>query len=323
MTTMRLRHSRAPALLGATLLAAACSDSAACDTHNPLMPVCPVAAPALADESVVFNSNRDGDLEVYVMNADGTRQVRLTHNPGEDVAPSWSPDRRQILFASVRGGLARQLYVMNADGSDVRQLTNQPGTPGFADWSPDGQRIAFHAARGDTNWDIWVINADGTDPRRVLTTGSGQRPRWSPDGQRLLFSWHQHNGGSLSWTQIAVINADGTGLTPLSVPHLHATGGAWSPDGRHIAFSVMVAANDNLHGMLQLAIMNADGTGVRVLGTNTMSATDVAWSRTSGRIYFSSDLSGFREIYSILPDGTDLRRLTGLPYSSDLLPRVW
>jgi Tol biopolymer transport system component len=73
---------------------------------------------------------------------------------------------------------------------------------------------------------------------------------------------------------------------------------------------------------MRLAIMNADGTGLRLLGRNTLGALDVEWSATSGRIYFASSITGFDQVFSIRPDGTDLRRLTGLPYSSDNLPRV-
>jgi TolB protein len=318
--------SRVPRMLRAlpvtiALLLLACGDDGACDTHNPLMPVCAPPAPALVIEPVVFTSSRDGRAEVYVMNADGSRQVRLTDNGGEDSAPAWSPDGARIVWASVRGGVARQLYTMNRDGSDVRRLTNQAGTPAFADWSPDGTRIAYHAARGDGNWDIWMINADGTEPRRLTTSGSGQRPRWSPDGRRIAYTYH-HVGGTLSWAQIAVMNADGSDLTILGDPGLQSLHAAWSPDGGQLAFSIWEQVNGGLNGMMRLAIMNADGTGLRLLGRNTLGALDVDWSATSGRVYFASSMTGFNQVFSIRPDGTDLRRLTGLAYSSNTLPRV-
>jgi Tol biopolymer transport system component len=304
-----------------SVLLLGCDDDVTCDTRNPLMPVCTPPAPVLMDEPVVFTSTRDGRSEVYVMNADGRRQVRLTDNPGEDTAPAWSPDGARVVWASARGGVARQLHTMNSDGSDVRRLTNQPGTPGWPDWSPDGARIAYHAARGDANWDIWVINADGTEPRRLTTSGSGQRPRWSPDGRRIAYIYH-HVGGTLAQSQIAVMNADGSGLTVLGGPHLQSRHAAWSPDGRQLAFSTYQQANGGLMGTMRLAIMNADGTGLRVFGMNTLEASDIDWSATSGRIYFASMMTGFNQVFSIRPDGTDLRRLTGLSYSSNTLPRV-
>jgi TolB protein len=317
------RFTRNVCALPATvvLLLLGCGDDTACDTHNPLMPVCAPPAPALVEERVVFTSTRDGRREIYVMNADGSRQVRLTDNAGDDVAPTWSPDGTRIVWTSSRGGSALQLFTMSRDGSDIRQLTNQPGATAFADWSPDGRRIAYHAPRGDGNWDIWVINADGTEPRRLTTSGSGQRPRWSPDGQRIAYTYH-HVGGTLSWAQIAVMNADGSGLSILGGPELQSLHAAWSPDGRQLAFSIWEQENGGLNGMMRLAIMNADGTGLRLLGRNTLGALDVEWSATSGRIYFASSITGFDQVFSIRPDGADLRRLTGLPLTSNILPRA-
>jgi Tol biopolymer transport system component len=315
-----LRKARALPVTTALLLLA-CGGDGACDTHNPLMPVCAPPVPALVEEPVVFTSTRDGRPEIYAMHADGSRQVRLTDNAGEDSAPAWSPDGTRIVWASARGGVARQLYTMNSDGRDVRRLTNQPGTPGWPDWSPDGARIAYHAARGDGSWDIWVINADGTEPRRLTTSGSGQRPRWSPDGRRIAYTYH-HVGGTLSWAQIAVMNADGSDLTILGDPGLQSLHAAWSPDGRQLAFSIWDQVNGGLLGSMRLAIMNDDGTGLRLLGMNTLGASDIDWSGASGRIYFASGMTGFNQVFSIRPDGRDLQRLTGLAYSSNTLPRV-
>jgi dipeptidyl aminopeptidase/acylaminoacyl peptidase len=324
MTTAPRRRVLAVLAAAAPALLLACDDDDRCDTRNPLMPVCAAVAPPLASERVAFSSDRDdpgGPLDIYAMNADGSGVVRLTANPGLDWSPSWSPDGSRIVWSSVQPGAARQLYTMNADGSDVRQLTNQPGTPGFPHWSPDGARIAYHVGRGDGNWDIWVIGADGTAPTRLTTAGSGQRPRWSPDGQRILYTSH-HQGGTLNFAQITVMNADGSAPVILAGPELQARHADWSPDGRQIAFSIWEQMNGGLQGMMRLAIMNADGTGVRVLGLNTMGVNDIAWSRTTGRIYFASWMTGFNQLYSVRPDGTDLRRLTGLPFTDNALPGV-
>ena len=86
------------------------------------------AVGAVAQEStdgtkIAFVSNRDGNYEIYVMNSDGTGQTRLTHDPGEDTWPVWSPDGRRIAFASDRDG-NYEIYVMNADGTNQTRLTN-------------------------------------------------------------------------------------------------------------------------------------------------------------------------------------------------------
>jgi TolB protein len=68
--------------------------------------------------------------------------TRVTNDPAFDDRPWWSPDSKQFVFGSSRGG-SMQLYVMNADGRALRQLTRQPGSSGRPSWSPDGTRIVY------------------------------------------------------------------------------------------------------------------------------------------------------------------------------------
>ena len=71
---------------------------------------------------IAFTSDRDGIPKIYVMNADGTNQTRITDNPASDEAPAWSPDGSKIAFTSDRDGNP-EIYVMNADGTDQTRLT--------------------------------------------------------------------------------------------------------------------------------------------------------------------------------------------------------
>ena len=80
-------------------------------------------------------SGRDGNDEIYVMNADGTRQTRLTINPASDWFPAWSADGAKIAFSSFRDGY-EQIYVMSADGSGLTRLTNNVGNDTSPAWSP-------------------------------------------------------------------------------------------------------------------------------------------------------------------------------------------
>jgi Tol biopolymer transport system component len=84
---------------------------------------------------IAFQSSRDGNYEIYVMNADGTEQTRLTDNSARDMNPSWSPDGRKIAFHSRRDG-NNEIYIMNADGSEQRNLTNNPAHDWLPSWSP-------------------------------------------------------------------------------------------------------------------------------------------------------------------------------------------
>src|SRR3989442_10169060 len=97
---------------------------AACERVQP--PVAPAPLDAFTSQSgsgrIAFVSNRDGNTEIYVKNADGTGLTRLTNNPAVDDYPAWSPDGSRIAFTSTRDG-HYNIYVMNADGTGVTRLT--------------------------------------------------------------------------------------------------------------------------------------------------------------------------------------------------------
>src|SRR5436309_15580142 len=111
-----------------------------------------------AGGQIAFMSLRDGNWEIYLMNADGSGFWNLTGNPADDGSPAWSPDGSRIAFATNRDG-NWEIYVVNADGSGAVNLTNDPGSDEHTAWSPDGAKIAFEANR-DGNREIYVMNAD-------------------------------------------------------------------------------------------------------------------------------------------------------------------
>ncbi|HEX3053506.1 MAG TPA: hypothetical protein VHP83_22800 [Aggregatilineaceae bacterium] len=138
---------------------------------------------------ICFVSDRDGNLEIYVMNADGSNLRRLTFDPAKDEDPDWSPDGTQIVFSSFRTG-SHDIFVMNDDGTGVINLTPDSTAGDFSPvWSPDGTRIAFSRTI-TSGYDLWVMNADGTNLVK-LVDGNGTTynlfPTWSPDGQRIAF----------------------------------------------------------------------------------------------------------------------------------------
>ena len=138
-------------------------------------------------EHIVFSSWRDGNHEIYVMDADdGGNLQNLTNNPADDEYPSWSPDGEHIAFVSDRDR-NDEIYVMDADdGGNLQNLTNNPADDEYPSWSPDGERIAFVSDR-DGNFrffHIYVMEVDGQNPQKLT---HGIKPSWSPDGERIAF----------------------------------------------------------------------------------------------------------------------------------------
>ncbi len=133
---------------------------------------------------IAFSSYRNGNfnLDIYVMNADGSNPVRLTTNSADDFSPAWSPDGSKIAFSSMRDGNG-EIYLMNADGSNQVNITNFPaGSDGGATWSPDGSKIAFSRLENFFNSfsELYVMNAAGGSAPVKLTanTSDSSAPAW-------------------------------------------------------------------------------------------------------------------------------------------------
>jgi tol-pal system beta propeller repeat protein TolB len=140
---------------------------------------------------IAFRSFRDGNHEVYIMNADGSNQHNVTNHPAEDVLPDWSPDGSKIAFASKRSSGDFAIYTMSTDGSNVRKLTDDSMFAANPRWSPDGKQILFADGFCDPcDNDLWVMKADGKNPKQVTNTPENEPPgEWSPDGKYAVVEY--------------------------------------------------------------------------------------------------------------------------------------
>ena len=232
----------------------------------------PVGASASSGTAgkIAFLSDRDGDTEIYVMNADGSGQTNVSHGSGDFNGPgAWSPDGSRFAFTSDRDGKV-EVYVVKADGSGLTNVSNDPCGAGVVAWSRDGSRIAFSsgpvsfkgktppAAPGCVST-IYVVNADGSG-RTNLTNGPGDSEfgGWSPDSSRFAFTSDRDGN-----TEIYVVNADGSGLTNLSNDPGFNNFSGWSPDSSRVRF---ISECKVVDGKLDLNEVNADGSGLTYLG---------------------------------------------------------
>jgi len=178
---------------------------------------------------IAFDSNRSGNIDLWIMRNDGTELRQFTTHPAHDWAPEWSPDGKKIVFHSLRRG-NRDLYVRPVAGGAVTPLTVHPEQDFLPRWSPDGEEIAFFSSRSG-NLDIWIIPSEGGEPRQMTThPGQDQTPIWSPDGKHIAFS--SKRTGQF---EVFIISIDGGEAMQLTdfvweaiQPYL------WSSDGKTI-----------------------------------------------------------------------------------------
>ena len=278
---------------------------------------------------ILFETNRDGNSEIYMINPDGSNPTNLTDNAASDASACWSPDGTKIAFVSDRDGNA-EIYVMNADGSGATNLTQHPDYDNLPVWSPTGTHIAFQSDRDSTiptlgvepklilpgyNVEVYVMNADGTGQTNVSNApGWDGYPTWSPDGDRIAFESDRDDTELILLDydlmidglghEIYAVDIDGTDLVDLTNSPEDDARPIWSPDGDKIAF---VSDRD---GNAEIYTMNVDGSGQARLTSNPAYDTYPSWSPDGDWITFHSDRDGNTEIYKIGRDGASSTRLT-------------
>jgi Tol biopolymer transport system component len=262
-----------------------------------------IGADGRAGEPVPVTSSTDAHVEPAV-SPDGViafASVRLVHNlwrlrldpetglpAGEpqvieeaawsDIAPSPSPDGRQIVFASDREGDLVDLWIGDVDGSGLRRLTSGPGRALEPVWAPDGRTIAYYSDRSGDN-EIWVVRPAGGEPVRLTDDPADDiNPYWSPGGDRIAFM-SDRSGRPEVWT----MRADGT--EPRRLTDIGATGhtALWSPDGEWILFTSEAAGDRDIW-----AVPSVGGEPRQITSGPAQDAHGL-WSADGRHIYYLRD----------------------------------
>jgi TolB protein len=266
-------------------------------------------SPSLLAEDVVGFIRKDGDTR-------GIHYSNGTRGPAGDIrGAAWSPDGTQIAFHK-RLQFTRQPWVRTFSRHPKYELTLTSGGPSF---SPMGDRFAFVGpAEKAMGAGLAVAEVGGTTSRIVYRDPARNvlGPQWSPDGERLIFGIGTFNaffngfrglflkpedraeGGA----QVAIVNVDGTGYRELTSGPNNNGFPSMAPDGRRIVYRTF----------------GPEGEGLRVMDIETKQVTSIAsgydnfplWSPRGDLIMFSRQDEGDYEIYTIKPDGTEVRRLT-------------
>lgn len=251
----------------------------------------------VASTQIAFVSDRGGNKEINVMEADGSRKRAVTANGRINLFPAWSASGRRLLYTSYRGGRP-DLWQLSR-GRKGGRLLSLGGEKYRGIFGPaDGQVTVVMNQKGNT--DLYIARPDGRGLRRLTNARAIEvSPSWSPDGTQLAFTSDRSGSPQIYIQDLAT----GT-VRRITFRGSYNTSSAWSPTGEWIAYAARTGTN------LDLYLIDPK-TGYTVpLVVHPMADEDPAWSPDGRRIAFSSSRRGETSVYIIDVDGRNLRRIT-------------
>lgn len=259
---------------------------------------------------IAFYSDRDGNPEIYIMNADGSAETPLTDNSAHDVCPAISPDGTTIAFLSNRNdrdpsgcfpNCNYEIFLIGIDGTNERQITQLNCDTSHIDWSPDGTRLSFDAdIDGDGFHAIYIINTDGTGLTQVTDdTANDYWADWSPDQTQFAFC-SDRDGNN----EIYIMNVDGTNQVRLTQTNTEEIFPDWSPDATMLAFA------SGKTGTMQVYTLTIQTMNESQLTQASTNSENPAWSPDGSKIAFQSANSGNYHIKTMDSNGENQSILT-------------
>ena len=224
------------------------------------------------------------------------------------LAPALTPDGKTLAFFGDEGGFFIDLWLADAETGRVRQrLVKSTQNSNYESlrfinsagaFSPDGHSFAIAAKRKDRD-DLVILDVTrGREERRIRVGLSGlQTPQWSPDGQRLVFT-----GFNNGFTDLYIINRDGTGLRQLTDDKYADLHPSWSPDGKTVAFVTDRGGATDFDllrfGNLRIALLRLDTGDIEVLGNmGTGKNINPVWAPDGRSLAFVSDRTGINNVF--------------------------
>ncbi|MGA8539414.1 MAG: winged helix-turn-helix domain-containing protein [Terriglobales bacterium] len=247
-------------------------------------------------KSIAFIRDTKDVQDIYVMPAYGGTPRRLTFDNRLLVGLAWTPDSKELIFSSNRGGASWGLWRMSASGGTPERVSVGSEGAFLPDLSLKGNRLLY--ASGFWKENIWRIPIGrdhhlGKPERFIFSTTQEEGPQYSPDGKQIAFQ-STRSGNFEIWRA----DADGSNLIQLTSFRGPLTGTArWSPDGRQIVFDSRPGPHPNIH------IISADGGPTRRFPNDTSDDAVPSWSRDGRSIYFASNRSGSWQVWKRTVDG--------------------
>ena len=255
-------------------------------------------------QDILYQSDRNGNWDIYTAHADGSAEKQLTTNTGADSAPSWYPSGQYVTFQSNRDG-NWEVYTMDVSGAGQTNVSQNLADDIAPSWSC---RYIYFQSNRDGNWEIYRMNPDGTDQRRLTeNAATDAQPEASCD-ERVAFQSNRDG----NW-EIYTMNSDGTDVRRLTNTAWDETSPEWSPNGQWIVFQTKRG------GQWQLAVMDIDGNNLRYIARSSTPNQSPAWHPYCEWIYFQTYRLGSWDMYRTNQDGTVVQRITTRVGSTELI----
>ena len=239
---------------------------------------------------IVFESNRDGSWQIYLMDSNGSNQERLTTQNGNNRRPCWHPAREMILFESDRNGKV-DLYTIDIENLQVDQLTSiNKGEPIFADYSPDGSTIAVSIRESETKSNIVLMNNNGKIIKKLTNENlRSYFPRWSNDGKEIVYFSRKETENEDD--EIYRLNIESGEERRLTDWPKHNFCPAWSNDNSKIVY---VTSMESIRP--EIYIMDSNGENQIRITNNENGDTLPCWSPTENKLIITGYRNGNFEI---------------------------
>ena len=248
--------------------------------------------------ALAYDSDRNGDGEIWLRHFDGRPETQLTDNIFDDAKPEWSPDGRRLVFVSDRMDGVPKLFVANADGAtEARLLVDQAINSGSSNsilannpvmrWSPDGELIAYRFD-GDHGPELWTVGPDGRDARKRLDGVTGFD--WYRDTRHALITRSSGTDDELIAIDLETGNERTLFVGPIQEIDV-------APDGSAVSFGYGLGHTAMGLAVLKLALPSDPDGLPRAIGEpeylipadGTSHIHYASWSPDSKRLVYTKD----------------------------------
>ncbi len=250
--------------------------------------------------TLAFTLRRNGNSDIYAVNAGDKQLIRLVDHPADDRDASFSPDGKEIVFASHRDG-NWDIYRTNVASGITSRLTFSSTYDGAPAWSPDGTKIAFESYR-DGNLDLYMMDRDGQNVRRLTTDpGPDMNPAWSPDGKSIAFSSYRNGNKDIYLLPLDSPEGEKDLANLTNTPDRDEDNPAWSPDGTQLAYTsgrpgdqlIYVNTFDPKYKSLQEADVGLFGQGSEPTWSPDGKAIAFTYHRGESDVLIGANLGGW------------------------------